>query len=61
MKKDNTTTFGREYFLEALPVEWDEKLDGPRPSQMEKYNKKKSDVKVSASELDVLRTLGLLK
>ena len=61
MKQDNTTTFGREYFLEALPVEWDEKLDGPRPSQSEKYNKKKSDVKVSASELDVLRSLGLLK
>lgn len=62
MKDKQTTTFGRDYFLEALPVEWDEKLDGPRPSQSAKYNqKKKGDVQVSASELDVLKSLGLIK
>ena len=60
MKKDKTTTFGRDYFLEALPVEWDEKLDGPHPSE-QNNKKKKGDVQVSASELDVLRSLGLLK
>lgn len=60
MKKDNTTTFGREYFLESLPVEWDEKLDGPREADR-KDKKRKGDVVVSSSELNVLRNLGLLK
>ena len=61
MKQDNTTTFGRDYFLESLPVEWDEKLDGPRASQSKKKKKQTGDVVVSSSELDVLRSLGLLK
>ena len=60
MKKDKTTTFGREYFLESLPVEWNEKLDGPRESDR-KDKKRKGDVVVSSSELNVLRNLGLLK
>ena len=60
MKKDKTTTFGREYFLESLPVEWDEKLDGPREADR-KDKKRKGDVVVSSSELNVLRNLGLLK
>ncbi len=57
MKEDKTTTFGRDYFLEALPVEWNEKLDGPRPSE----KKKKGDVVVSSDELQALKNLGLLK
>ncbi|MDH3929467.1 MAG: hypothetical protein OEV22_16145 [Deltaproteobacteria bacterium] len=57
MKKDKTTTFGREYFLESLPVEWDEKLDGPRESQ----RKKKGDVKVSHADLAHLKALGLVR
>lgn len=60
MKKDKTTTFGREYFLESLPVEWNEKLDGPREADR-KDKKRKGDVVVSSSELNVLRNLGLLK
>jgi len=59
MKQDKTTTLGREYFLESLPVEWDEKLDGPRPSKQQK--KKKGDVIVNSSELQALKNLGLLK
>lgn len=59
MKKDKTTTFGREYFLESLPVEWDEKLDGPRHKSS--GQKKKGDVVVSSSELQLLKNLGLLK
>ncbi len=58
MKQDKTTTLGREYFLESLPVEWNEKLDGPRPS---KQQKKKGDVIVNSSELQTLKNLGLLK
>lgn len=60
MKKDKTTTFGREYFLESLPVEWDEKLDGPREADR-KDKKRKGDVVVSSSELQLLKNLGLLK
>jgi hypothetical protein len=60
MKKDKTTTFGSEYFLEALPIEWDEKLDGPRESAR-KTKKKKGDVVVSSSELQLLKNLGLIK
>ena len=60
MKKDKTTTFGREYFLESLPVEWDEKLDGPREADR-KETKRKGDVVVSSSELKLLQSLGLLK
>ena len=60
MKKDRTTTFGREYFLESLPVEWDEKLDGPREADR-KDKKRKGDVVVSSSELTLLKNLGLLK
>ena len=60
MKKDKTTTFGREYFLESLPVEWDEKLDGPREADR-KDKKRKGDVVVSSSELTLLKNLGLLK
>ena len=60
MKKDNTTTFGREYFLESLPVEWDEKLDGPREEDR-KDKKRKGDVVVSSSELQLLKNLGLIK
>ncbi len=59
MKQDKTTTLGREYFLESLPVEWDEKLDGPRPSKQQKD--KKADVIVNSSELQTLKNLGLLK
>lgn len=57
MKKDKTTTFGRDYFLEALPVEWDEKLDGEQPSK----RKKTGDVIVNSDELQALKNLGLLK
>jgi hypothetical protein len=57
MKKDKTTTFGREYFLESLPVEWDERLDGPRESQ----RKEKGDVKVNHADLAHLRALGLVR
>ncbi len=46
-----------DYFLEALPVEWDEKLDGERPSK----RKKKGDVIVNSDELQALKNLGLLK
>lgn len=60
MKEDKTTTFGREYFLESLPVEWDEKLDGPREADR-KTKKRKGDVIVSSSELLLLEHLGLLK
>ena len=60
MKKDRTTTFGREYFLESLPVEWNEKLDGPREADR-KDKKRKGDVVVSSSELTLLKNLGLLK
>ncbi len=60
MKKDKTTTFGREYFLESLPVEWNEKLDGPREADR-KDKKRKGDVVVSSSELTLLKNLGLLK
>ncbi len=60
MKKDKTTTFGRDYFLESLPVEWDEKLDGPRESSR-KTKKRKGDVVVSSSEMQLLKNLGLLK
>lgn len=60
MKKDKTTTFGREYFLESLPVEWNEKLDGPREADR-KDKKRKGDVVVSSSELQLLKNLGLLK
>ena len=60
MKKDKTTTFGREYFLESLPVEWDEKLDGPREADR-KDKKRKGDVVVSSSEMQLLKNLGLLK
>lgn len=60
MKKDNTTNFGREYFLESLPVEWDEKLDGPREADR-KDKKRKGDVVVSSSELQLLKNLGLIK
>ena len=60
MKKDKTTTFGREYFLESLPVEWNEKLDGPRESDR-KDKKRKGDVVVSSSEMQLLKNLGLLK
>ena len=56
MNKNKATTFGRQYFLESLPIEWDEKLDGKRPSE-----KKKGDVVVSSSELQLLKNLGLLK
>ena len=59
MEKDKTTTFGRDYFLEALPVEWDEKLDGPRKKP--KGKKKKGDVVVSSSEMQLLKNLGLIK
>ncbi len=59
MKKDKATNFGREYFLESLPVEWDEKLDGPRKEP--KGQKKKGDVVVSSSELQLLKNLGLIK
>ena len=60
MKKDKTTTFGREYFLESLPVEWDEKLDGPRVADR-KTRKRKGDVVVHTSELQRLKDLGLIK
>ena len=60
MKKDKTTTFGREYFLESLPVEWNEKLDGPREADR-KDKKRKGDVVVSSSEMQLLKNLGLLK
>ena len=60
MKKDKTTTFGREYFLESLPVDWNEKLDGPREADR-KDKKRKGDVVVSSSELQLLKNLGLLK
>ena len=60
MKKDKTTTFGRQYFLESLPVEWNEKLDGPREADR-KDKKRKGDVVVSSSELTLLKNLGLLK
>ena len=56
MEKNKTTTLGRDYFLESLPIEWNEKLDGKRPSE-----KKKGDVIVSSSELEMLKSLGLLK
>ncbi len=56
MEKNKATTLGRDYFLESLPIEWDEKLDGKRPSE-----KKKGDVIVSSSELEMLKSLGLLK
>jgi len=59
MKKDKTTTFGKEYFLESLPVEWDEKLDDPRESQRKK--KPKKDVTVNSSELELLRSLGMIR
>ena len=59
MKKDKTTTLGREYFLESLPVEWDEKLDGPKVKP--RGQKQKGDVIVSSSELQMLKNLGLLK
>ena len=61
MENKEATTFGRDYFLESLPVEWDEKLDGPRASQSKTKKKQTGDVVVSASELDVLRSLGLMK
>ena len=57
MEKNKATTLGRDYFLESLPIEWDEKLDGKRPSE----KKKKGDVIVSSSELEMLKSLGLLK
>ena len=60
MKQDNTTAFGRDYFLESLPVEWDEKLDGPREADR-KDKKRKGDVVVSSSELQLLKNLGLIK
>ena len=60
MKKDNTTKFGRDYFLEALPVEWNEKLDGVRPSK-QKNKKQTGDVIVNSDELQALKNLGLLK
>jgi hypothetical protein len=59
MKKDKSTTFGREYLLESLPVEWDEKLDGPRKKP--KGKKEKGDVVVSSSEMQLLKNLGLIK
>ncbi len=59
MEKDKTTTFGREYFLESLPVEWDEKLDGPRKKP--KGKKKKGDVVVNSSDMQLLKNLGLIK
>ena len=59
MKQDKTTAFGRDYFLESLPVEWDEKLDGPKIKP--KGQKKKGDVVVTSSELQTLKNLGLLK
>lgn len=59
MKKDKTTTFGREYFLESLPVEWDEKLDGPR--EADRKEKKQKSVTVSKSELELLRSLGMIR
>ncbi len=60
MKKDKSTTFGREYFLESLPVEWDEKLDGPHEADR-KTKKRKGDVVVSSSEMQLLKNLGLIK
>ena len=59
MKKE-TSSFGREYFLESLPVEWDEKLDGPREADR-KTKKRKGDVVVHTSELQRLKDLGLIK
>ena len=59
MKQDKTTTLGREYFLESLPVEWDEKLDGPKVKA--RGQKKKGDVIVNSSELQALKNLGLIK
>ena len=59
MKEDKITTLGREYFLESLPVEWDEKLDGPKVKP--KGQKKKGDVVVTSSELQTLKNLGLIK
>jgi len=59
MKQDKTTTLGREYFLESLPVEWDEKLDGPKVKP--RGQKKKGDVIVNSSELQALKNLGLIK
>tara|TARA_R110002050_G_scaffold5186_1_gene23723 strand:- start:748 stop:924 length:177 start_codon:yes stop_codon:yes gene_type:complete len=58
MERNKVTTLGRDYFLEALPIEWDEKLDGKRPSEKKK---EKGDVIVSSSELQLLKNLGLLK
>jgi hypothetical protein len=58
MKKDKKTTLGREYFLESLPIEWDEKLDGVKPSTKKK---EKGDVTVSAKALDELKALGLIR
>ncbi len=60
MEKDKTTTFGRDYFLESLPVEWDEMLDGPREASR-KTTKRKGDVVVHTSELQRLKDLGLIK
>jgi len=57
MKKDKKATLGREYFLESLPIEWNEKLDGQRPSK----KKKTGDVIVNSDELQALKNLGLLK
>jgi hypothetical protein len=58
MKKDKKTTLGREYFLESLPIEWDEKLDGVKPSTKKK---ERGDVTVSAKALDELKALGLIR
>lgn len=57
MSEEKKSNFGRDYFLEALPVEWDEKLDGERPSK----RKKTGDVIVNSDELQALKNLGLLK
>ncbi len=57
MKKDDTTQLGREYFLESLPVEWDEKLDGLREAD----RKKTGDVKVNHADLAHLKALGLIR
>lgn len=58
--EEKDTKFDKEYFLEALPVDWDEELDGEQPHKTAKYNKE-GDVQVNQSMLDELKSLGLIK
>ena len=58
MNDDKKVSLGREYFLESLPVEWDEELDGPKRSMLKK---EKGDVQVDAAAIAHLKSLGLIR